>query len=194
MTTRCAWADSDPLLRQYHDLEWGVPLHDDRLLFEFLVLEGVQAGLSWLTVLRKRSHYRQAFDNFDPAAVAEYGDEKIAELMSDPGIIRNRRKIGSAIHNARAFLNVQEEFGSFDAFIWQFTDGKTIHNAWRSMEQIPARTLESEALSQALKSRGFSFVGPTICYAHMQATGMVNDHTLDCFRYSELTGGERAWW
>jgi DNA-3-methyladenine glycosylase I len=194
MTTRCAWADSDPLLRQYHDLEWGVPLHDDRLLFEFLVLEGVQAGLSWLTVLRKRSHYRQAFDNFDPAAVAEYGDEKIAELMSDPGLIRNRRKIASAIHNARAFLNVQEEFGSFDAFIWQFTDGKTIHNAWRSMEQIPARTPESEALSQALKSRGFSFVGPTICYAHMQATGMVNDHTVDCFRYSELTGGERAWW
>ena len=194
MTTRCAWAGADPLLRQYHDLEWGVPLHDDRLLFEFLVLEGAQAGLSWLTVLRKRPHYRQAFDNFDPVAVAEYGVEKIAELMSDPRLIRNRRKIESAIRNARAFLSIQAEFGSFDAFIWQFTDGKTIHNSWRSMEQIPARTPESEALSQALKSRGFSFVGPTICYAHMQATGMVNDHTVDCFRYSQLINGDRAWW
>ncbi|MFU8772462.1 MAG: DNA-3-methyladenine glycosylase I, partial [Anaerolineales bacterium] len=177
----------------YHDLEWGVPIHDDRLLFEFLVLEGAQAGLSWLTVLRKRTHFRQAFDHFDPAVVAGYGEHKISELLSNPGIIRNRRKIEAAVHNARAFLSIQAEFGSFDAFIWQFTAGKTIHNTWRSLDEIPSSSLESEAMSRAMKSKGFKFVGPTICYAHMQATGMVNDHLVDCFRHSQLVSGERGW-
>jgi DNA-3-methyladenine glycosylase I len=186
MISRCSWSDSDPLMRQYHDLEWGVPIHDDRLLFEFLVLEGAQAGLSWLTVLRKRPHYRQAFDNFDPAVIATYGEDKIAELMTNSDIIRNRRKIEATVDNARAFLSIQAEFGSFDAFIWQFTAGRTIHNAWRNSAEIPATTPESEAMSRALKSKGFKFVGPTICYAHMQATGMVNDHTVNCFRHSQL--------
>jgi DNA-3-methyladenine glycosylase I len=190
MVTRCSWSESDPLMRHYHDHEWGVPVHDDRLLFEFLVLEGAQAGLSWLTVLRKRPHYRQAFHNFDPDVIAGYGEDKIAELMANPGLIRNRRKIEAAIQNAGAFLSIQEEFGSFDAFIWQFTAGKTIHNAWSSLAEIPATTPESEAMSRALKSKGFKFVGPTICYAHMQATGMVNDHTVNCFRYSQLLSGD----
>jgi DNA-3-methyladenine glycosylase I len=186
MISRCSWSDSDPLMRQYHDLEWGVPVHDDRLLFEFLVLEGAQAGLSWLTVLRKRPHYRQAFDNFDPAVIATYGEDKVAELVTNPGIIRNRRKIEATVDNARAFLSIQAEFGSFASFIWQFTEGKTIHNAWKNSAEIPATTPESEAMSRALKSKGFKFVGPTICYAHMQATGMVNDHTVNCFRRSQL--------
>lgn len=183
---RCAWAGTDPLYVQYHDQEWGVPVHDDRLLFEFLVLEGAQAGLSWSTILRKRENYRLAFDNFDPHIVAAYGDEKIAELLANPGIVRNRLKIHSAISNARAFLAVQNEFGSFDAYVWQFTGGQPVQNAWERMDQIPALTPESEAMSKDLLRRGFRFVGPTICYAHMQATGMVNDHTIDCFRYAEL--------
>ena len=186
MLTRCAWAGTDPLYVAYHDQEWGVPVHDDRTLFEFLILEGAQAGLSWSTILRKREHYRQAFDNFDPHKVARYDDNKVAELLGNPGIIRNRLKILSAVSNAQAFLAVQEEFGSFDAYIWRFVDGKPRQNAWRSLAEIPAKTAESDALSKDLKQRGFKFVGSTICYAHMQATGMVNDHTVDCFRYAEL--------
>ncbi len=183
---RCGWSTSDPLYITYHDQEWGVPVHDDHLLFEFLVLEGAQAGLSWITILRKRENYRQAFDQFDPQKVARYGDEKKLELLNNSGIIRNRAKINAAIGNARAFLAVQEEFGSFDAYIWRFVGGKAIQNAWMEMAQIPAKSAEAEALSKDLVSRGFKFVGPTICYAHMQATGMVNDHTVDCFRYQEV--------
>jgi DNA-3-methyladenine glycosylase I len=186
MENRCAWTGSDPLLIDYHDREWGVPVHDDRTLFEFLVLEGAQAGLSWLTVLRKRENYRQAFENFDPVKVANFSQDKISELLSNSGIIRNRLKIESAIGNARAFLAVQDEFSSFDAYVWQFVGGKPRQNAWRSLAEIPARTAESDLLSKDLVKRGFKFVGSTICYAHMQATGMVNDHTVDCFRYAEL--------
>jgi DNA-3-methyladenine glycosylase I len=183
---RCAWSTSDPLSITYHDQEWGVPVHDDRLLFEFLVLEGAQAGLSWLTILRRRENYRQAFDRFDPQKVARYDDEKVLELLNNSGIIRNRAKINAAIGNARSFLAIQEEFDSFDAYIWRFVGGKAIQNSWTDMAQIPARTAEAEALSKDLVRRGFKFVGPTICYAHMQATGMVNDHTVDCFRYDEI--------
>lgn len=183
---RCAWSTSDPLYITYHDQEWGVPVHDDRLLFEFLILEGAQAGLSWITILRKRENYRQAFDQFDPQKVARYGDDKILELLNNSGIIRNRAKINAAIGNARAFLAVQEEFGSFDAYIWRFVGGKPIQNGWTEMAQIPAKSAEAEALSKDLVGRDFKFVGPTICYAHMQATGMVNDHTVDCFRYQEV--------
>ena len=183
---RCQWSTSDPLYIAYHDEEWGVPVHDDRLLFEFLVLEGAQAGLSWITILRKREGYRRAFDNFDPQEVARYGDEKVAALLADPGIVRNRLKISSAISNAQAFLKLQEEFGSFDDYIWGFVGGKPRHNAWRQLSDIPARTPESDALSKDLVKRGFRFVGSTIMYAHMQATGMVNDHTVDCFRYAQL--------
>ncbi len=195
MLNRCAWAGTDPLYVSYHDTEWGVPVHDDRLLFEFLVLEGAQAGLSWITILRKRENYRAAFDHFDPQLVARYDEKRVAELLANPGIVRNRRKIEAAIQNARALLAVQEEFGSFDAYIWQFVGGKPLINAWTTMAQIPAETAESRAMSKDLIRRGFRFVGPTICYAHMQATGMVNDHTVDCFRYREL-GGEwdrKAW-
>ncbi|HSN74954.1 MAG TPA: DNA-3-methyladenine glycosylase I [Anaerolineae bacterium] len=187
MTTRCQWAGADPLYVAYHDLEWGVPVHNDRLLFEFLVLEGAQAGLSWSTILRKRDAYRAAFDQFDPAVVAAYDDAKVAELLANPGIVRNRVKIASAIRNARAFLLIQQEFGSFDAYIWQFVGGRPRQNSWRSLAEIPASTPESEAMSQDLRKRGFNFVGPTICYAHMQATGMVNDHTVDCFRHAEVS-------
>lgn len=183
---RCGWSTSDPLYITYHDTEWGVPVRDDQKLFEFLVLEGAQAGLSWITILRKRDAFRQAFDQFDPVKVATYGDAKVAALMNDPGIIRNRAKINAAIGNARAFLKVQEEFGSFDAYIWRFVNGLPIQNEWRSLNEIPAKTKESEAMSKDLLKRGFKFVGPTICYAHMQATGMVNDHTTDCFRYEEI--------
>jgi DNA-3-methyladenine glycosylase I len=183
---RCAWSTSDPLYISYHDREWGVPVHDDRLLFEFLILEGAQAGLSWITILRKRENYRQAFDQFDPQKVARYDDKKILELLNNPGIIRNRAKINAAIGNARAFLAVQEEYGSFDAYVWRFVGGKPLQNTWTEMAQIPAKSAEAEALSKDLVRRGFKFVGPTICYAHMQATGMVNDHTLDCFRYQEV--------
>ena len=187
---RCFWAGDDALYRQYHDTEWGVPLHDDRRLFEFLVLEGAQAGLSWITILRKRENYRAAFDGFDAARIAAYGANKIESLLLDAGIVRNRLKVQAAITNARKFLDVQDEFGSFDRFIWQFVDGKTRQNRWRSMAEVPASTTESDALSRELKRRGFKFVGPTICYAHMQATGMVNDHTTDCFRHAELLRDE----
>jgi DNA-3-methyladenine glycosylase I len=171
----------------YHDQEWGLPIHDDQLLFEFLVLEGAQAGLSWATILRKRENYRQAFDHFDPQAVARYGEEKVAELLSNPGIVRNRLKIRATIQNARSFLKVQEEFGSFDAYVWQFVGGKPKKNAWNSLAEIPAQTVESVSMSKDLIRRGFRFVGPTICYAHMQATGMVNDHVVDCFRYNQVS-------
>jgi DNA-3-methyladenine glycosylase I len=170
----------------YHDEEWGVPVHDDRLLFEFLVLEGAQAGLSWDTILRKRDGYRAAFANFDPMVVAGYGAADIERLVADAAIVRNRLKIGAAVGNARAFLAVQDEFGSFDAYIWGFVDGTPVQNAWRETAQLPASTPLSERLSKDLKRRGFRFVGATICYAHMQATGMVNDHTVDCFRHAEV--------
>ncbi len=184
---RCDWVPLDnPLYVTYHDEEWGVPVHDDRLLFEFLILEGAQAGLSWLTILRKRENYRRAFDHFDPQKVACYDEGKIEELMQNSGIIRNRRKIEAAVQNAKVFLEIQEEFGSFDRFIWKFVDGKPIINLWKSYKEIPASTPESDAMSKELKKRGFKFVGSTICYAHMQATGMVNDHTIDCFRYEEI--------
>ena len=183
---RCLWSGSDPLYRQYHDEEWGVPVHDDRTLFEFLILEGAQAGLSWSTILNKRENYRRAFDNFDPKKVAAYDEAKVAELLSDPGIVRNKLKVRSAVANARAFLAVQEEFGRFDAYIWQFVGGQPKQNGWRTLAEIPAQTAESEAMSKDLKKRGFNFVGPTICYAFMQAVGMVNDHTVDCFRHQAL--------
>jgi DNA-3-methyladenine glycosylase I len=183
---RCAWAGDDDLYQHYHDTEWGVPLHDDRQLFEFLILEGAQAGLSWITILRKRENYRAAFDGFDPARIARYDAGKIASLLQNPGIVRNRLKVAAAVSNARKFLDVQEEFGSFDAFIWRFVDGEPKQNKWRSLSDIPASTPESDAMSRELKQRGFKFVGSTICYAHMQATGMVNDHTTDCYRHKEL--------
>jgi DNA-3-methyladenine glycosylase I len=184
---RCEWVPLDnPLYVKYHDEEWGVPIHDDRLLFEFLILEGVQAGLSWLTVLRKRENYRKAFDGFDARKIAQYEKNKIEELMQNPGIIRNRLKIEASITNARAFLDTQAETGTFDAFIWDFVEGKPIVNQWKSVKEIPARTTLSDKMSKELKRRGFKFAGSTICYAHMQATGMVNDHTTDCFRYEEL--------
>lgn len=182
---RCAWAQGAAMVR-YHDEEWGVPVHDDRLLFEFLVLEGAQAGLSWSTVLNKREAYRAAFDAFDPARVATYDDSDVARLLADPGIIRNRAKVRSAIANAQAFLAVQDAFGSFDAYVWRFVDGKPVQNRWSSLEELPATSPVSDALSKDLKARGFSFVGSTILYAHMQATGMVNDHLVGCFRHSQL--------
>lgn len=184
---RCVWAGSDPLYRDYHDREWGVPVHDDRLLFEFLILEGAQAGLSWITILRKREAYRSAFAGFDPAVVATFDGTRQAELLANAGIVRNRLKIAATIGNARAFLAVQEEFGSFDTYLWRFVDGKPIQGAWDSIAQVPASTPVSDALSRDLQKRGFRFVGGTICYAFMQAVGMVNDHTTDCFRRQELT-------
>jgi len=184
---RCQWVPLDnPLYVKYHDEEWGVPVHDDRLLFEFLILEGMQAGLSWLTILRKRENYRTAFDHFDPRRIALYNEKKIEELMQDSGIIRNRLKITAAVQNAKAFLDVQAEFGSFDTFIWQFVEGKPIVNQWKTQKDIPARTPLSDTISKELKKRGFKFVGSTIIYAHMQATGMVNDHTVDCFRHKDV--------
>ncbi|UCF18471.1 MAG: DNA-3-methyladenine glycosylase I [Gemmatimonadota bacterium] len=182
---RCEWATTD-LSIAYHDNEWGVPVHNDRTLFEFLVLEGAQAGLSWETILRKRESYRAAFDNFDSAIVATYDEKKSAQLLQNAGIVRNRLKIAAAIQNARAFLSVQEEFGSFDAYIWRFVGGVPRKNAWRALKELPARTPEAEAMSTDLRRRGFKFVGPTICYAFMQAVGMVNDHIVDCFRYDEV--------
>jgi DNA-3-methyladenine glycosylase I len=182
---RCAWA-GNALNIPYHDAEWGVPVHDDWTIFEFLILEGAQAGLSWDTILRKRQRYREVFDGFDPARVARYDQRKIQALLMDAGIVRNRLKIASAISNARAFLKVQEEFGTFDAYIWRFVGGVPKQNAWKFHRQVPARTAESDALSKDLKTRGFGFVGSTICYAHMQATGMVNDHLMSCFRYQKL--------
>jgi DNA-3-methyladenine glycosylase I len=185
MNQRCGWARSEQEIA-YHDEEWGVPLHDDRRLFEFLVLEGAQAGLSWSTILRKREGYRAAFDGFDPNLVASYGEAKMAALLADPGIVRNRLKISSAISNARCFLAVQQEFGSFDAYIWRFVDGSPKQNRWKALAELPARTPESDAMSKDMRQRGFRFVGSTICYAHMQATGMVNDHLTSCFRYKDL--------
>ncbi|NPV77390.1 MAG: DNA-3-methyladenine glycosylase I [Anaerolineae bacterium] len=182
---RCEWAKSD-LMIAYHDLEWGVPLHDDRLLFEFLTLEGAQAGLSWSTILQRREGYRQVFDGFDPAVVASYTAEKIEALLLESRIIRNRRKIEASVQNARAFLQIQKEYKSFDAFLWQFTGGKPLQNHWQSLSEIPAKTPLAEELSRALRSRGMKFVGPTICYAYMQAVGLVNDHVVSCFRHQEL--------
>ena len=186
MKQRCSWAGSDPIYITYHDTEWGVPVHDDRRLFEFLILEGAQAGLSWLTILKKRPNYTIAFDNFDPHKVAAYNTRKVEELISNAGIIRNRLKIEAAIQNARSFLAVQQEFGSFDKYIWQFTGGKTLKNSWQTTAEVPAQSEASSAMGSDLKKRGFKFVGPTICYAFMQATGLVNDHTVDCFRYNEV--------
>lgn len=183
---RCQWAGNDPLYCEYHDKEWGVPLHDDQMLFEFLILEGAQAGLSWITILRRRENYRRAFNNFDPNIIIKYTSTKIEELMLNEGIIRNRLKINSVVKNAKAFLEVQKEFGSFDNYIWSFTEGKIIQNHWRNLSELPASTPESVSMSKDLKKRGFKFVGPTICYAFMQAIGMVNDHTMDCFRYNEI--------
>lgn len=180
---RCPWCGSDPLYIDYHDQEWGVPLHDEQRLFEMLTLEGAQAGLSWLTILRKREGYRRAFAGFDPQQVAGFDDTDVARLLADPGIVRNRLKIASTISNARAVLEVQARYGSLDAFLWSFVDGVPVRNSWRSLAEIPASTPLSDAMSRELKRHGFRFVGSTICYAHMQATGMVNDHLRDCFRY-----------
>jgi len=189
IANRCAWAGSDPLYLGYHDEEWGVPVHDDRLLFEFLTLEGAQAGLSWITILRKRAGYRRAFAGMDPELVARFGEPETLRLLADPAIVRNRLKISSTLGNARAFLAVQEQFGSFDSYLWRFVDGAPLQNAWRSLSEIPATTPISDLLSRDLKQRAFRFVGSTICYAFMQAVGMVNDHTTDCFRWEELQGG-----
>ncbi len=183
---RCAWVKDDPLYIDYHDREWGVPVHDDRLLFEFLILEGAQAGLSWRTILKKRHEYRRAFDGFDPKRIAHYDERKVAELLANPGIVRNRAKIEAAIINAKRVLDVQKDFGNFDAFVWEFVGGKPIVNRWRSIDDIPAFSAHSDALGKELRKRGFKFVGSTICYAFMQAVGMVNDHTTNCFRYPEI--------
>jgi DNA-3-methyladenine glycosylase I len=187
MLTRCPWATTE-LYFAYHDLEWGVPVHDDRRLFEFLVLEGAQAGLSWSTILNKRDNYRRAFDRFEVGKVARYDSRKLKKLLADEGIVRNRLKIKSAVQNARAFLDVQKEFGSFDAYLWRFVGGHPVQNSWKSFTQVPAATRESDALSKDLRRRGFNFVGSTICYAFMQAVGMVNDHLTSCFRYAQLAG------
>ena len=187
---RCEWARSELMIR-YHDEEWGVPAHEDRRLFEFLILEGAQAGLSWEMVLNKRENYRAAFDGFDVRVVAGYGKRKIAELLKNPGIVRNRLKITSAVKNAQALLRVQDEFGSFDRYVWQFVEGRPRVNSWKSLRQVPARTAESDAMSKALKKLGFSFVGSTICYAFMQAVGMVDDHLLSCFRHGVIAAGEK---
>lgn len=187
---RCPWCGTDPLYRSYHDTEWGVPLHDETRLFEFLVLEGAQAGLSWLTILRKREGYRRAFHGFDAERVARYGEKDQARLLADSGIVRNRLKIAGAIENARATLRVREAFGGLDAYFWRFVDGRPIQNAWRELAQVPATTALSDTISKDLRQRGFKFVGSTIVYAHMQATGMVNDHLVDCFRHRELGGGD----
>jgi DNA-3-methyladenine glycosylase I len=183
---RCQWVKNDSLEITYHDTEWGVPVHDDQKLFEFLILEGAQAGLSWTTILKKRDSYRQAFDSFEPAKVAFYDEQKQQELLQNSGIIRNRLKIESAIVNAQKFLEVQQKFGTFDTYIWQFVKGETIQNHWTSLAEIPTKTQVSDAISKDLKKRGFKFVGSTICYAFMQAVGIVNDHTVDCFRHQEL--------
>lgn len=183
---RCAWAGTDPLMVAYHDEEWGVPVHDDRKLFEFLVLDAFQAGLSWKTILHKRENFRTALDNFDAGKISRYGDSERERLLADAGIVRNRMKIDATIGNAKAFLRMQKEHGSFDSWIWQFTDGRTQTNSWTSLGEIPAKTEASDAMSKALKAEGFKFVGSTICYAFMQAAGMVNDHETDCFRYDEV--------
>ena len=189
---RCDWANKSELEQSYHDHEWGVEIHDDRTLFEYLVLEGAQAGLSWSTILRKREGYRRAFDHFDARKISKYSENTVSRLLTNPEIIRNRLKINAAITNARAFLQVQKEFGSFDSYVWQFVHGKPIRNSWRKMTDIPSSTPESDAMSKDLRKRGFKFVGPTICYAFMQAVGMVNDHVVDCFRYRELKNKRKA--
>jgi DNA-3-methyladenine glycosylase I len=186
LKSRCGWSATDALYIKYHDTEWGVPVHNDRKLFEFLILDGAQAGLSWITILKKRQNYRKAFDHFDPHKIAGYDTRKVSELLSNEGIVRNKLKINAAIQNAVSFLAVQKEFGSFDNYIWRFVGGQTIKNKWNSLEEIPAQTPESAAMSADLKNRGFKFVGPTICYAFMQAAGLVNDHVIDCFRYKEV--------
>ena len=188
---RCGWCGTDDLYVRYHDEEWGVPVWDDRTLFEFLILEGAQAGLSWSTILNKREGYRRLYDGFDAKTVARYDDEKRAELLSDPAIVRNRAKVAASIGNARAFLEVQAEFGSFSDYIWHFTDGRPIQNRWKTLAEIPAKTSLAETISKDLKKRGFKFVGPTIVYAHMQATGMVNDHIVSCFRHAEVKARAR---
>ncbi|MDD2770116.1 MAG: DNA-3-methyladenine glycosylase I [Methylococcus sp.] len=186
---RCAWALRSPEETLYHDTEWGVPLHDDVRLFEYLVLDGAQAGLSWTTILKKRDAYRAAFDGFDPETVARYDEAKTAALLADPGIVRNRLKIESAVRNAKAVLHIQEEFGSFDCYLWRFVDGTPVRNTWRELREVPASTPLSDALSRDLKQRGCNFVGSTICYAYLQAAGLVNDHLVDCFRWSEVSSG-----
>jgi DNA-3-methyladenine glycosylase I len=186
MKKRCGWPGDNELMRIYHDTEWGVPLHDNRKLFEFLVLDAAQAGLSWLTVLKKRENYRKAFDGFDAVKIARYSEKKIERLLQDPGIIRNRLKVNSAVQNAKAFLKVQKEFGSFDSYIWQFVNHKPIQNRFKELSDLPANTTESDAMSKDMKKRGFNFVGSTICYAFMQAVGMVNDHCVKCFRYQPI--------
>ena len=186
MKKRCDWATEDELYIEYHDREWGVPVHDDQRLLEFFILEGTQAGLSWITILKKRENYRLALDGFDAGRIARYKASKIKSLLKDPGIVRNRLKLEATVANAKAFLKVQSEFSSFDNYIWQFVGGKPIRNSWKSVAEIPDKSDESESMSKDLKKRGFKFVGPTICYAFMQATGMVNDHTIDCFRYREI--------
>jgi DNA-3-methyladenine glycosylase I len=186
MKTRCEWSGTDALYIAYHDEEWGVPIHDDRRLFEFLVLEGAQAGLSWITILRKRDNYRRAFDGFDCERIARYSDDDVARLMHDAGIVRNRLKIASAINNARAILEVRDEYGSFDSFVWRYTAGRPLQNHWQRLSDVPATTRQSDQMSRDLRKRGFAFVGSTICYAFMQAVGMVNDHTVECFRHREV--------
>ncbi|MEH6625450.1 MAG: DNA-3-methyladenine glycosylase I [Motiliproteus sp.] len=187
MISRCSWAEGSAAYQRYHDHEWGVPLHDDQRLFEFLILEGAQAGLSWSTILNKRDGYRHLYQHFDPQLVAAFTQTDIDRLLSDPAIVRNRLKVESSVSNARAFLDIQQKYGSFDAYIWQFVDGRPQHNQWQTLEQVPATTPTSEQMSKALKKAGFRFVGPTICYAFMQATGMVNDHVVSCFRHTEVT-------
>jgi DNA-3-methyladenine glycosylase I len=184
---RCAWCGTDPLYVRYHDHEWGIPLHDDRWLFEMLILEGAQAGLNWLTILRKREGYRAAFDHFDPERIARYDAAKIGRLLADPGIVRNRLKIQAAIRNAQCYLTIREQHGGFDAFLWRYVGGQPQQNAWPTLAEVPARSPEADAMSRDLKRLGFAFVGPTICYAFMQAVGMVNDHTTNCFRQRELS-------
>jgi len=186
MVKRCAWANNDPQMIEYHDKEWGTPIHDDRILFEFLILEGAQAGLSWSTILRKRENFRNAFDNFDYNKIAKYNEQNVEKLMNNEGIIRNKRKIEAVIENAKALLKVQKEFGSFDKYIWKFVNYKTIDNKFKELSELPSKTEHSEQMSKDLKKRGFKFIGPTICYAFMQAVGMVNDHMIDCFRYKEI--------
>ena len=188
---RCSWAGSDPLYIDYHDREWGVPVHDERMLFEMLILDGAQAGLSWITILKKREKYRAAFDNFNFHKIARYGERKVQALLKDPGIVRNRLKIAAAIQNAKMLLKLQEQDGSFDEYLWRYVDGKPVINAWRSIKEIPAHTPLSDVISRDLSKRGFKFVGPTIVYAFMQAMGMVNDHTVDCFRYRDLGSKRR---
>ncbi len=189
LITRCGWVHAHTVEVDYHDHEWGTPVHDDQKHFEFIILDGFQAGLSWLTILRKREHFRAAFDNFDPEQVARYDEHKQQHLLQDKGIVRNRLKIEAATLNAQAFLAVQADFGSFDHYIWSFVDGQTIHNQWQSLAEVPAKTPISDAMSKDLKRRGFKFVGSTICYAYMQAAGLVNDHIVDCFRHAELSQG-----